>query len=84
MIWVFLPILTMLKKYIVSYMIICFVPSVTLRFKFYITTFQCSLLCFYIILISLSDAHSNSMLFTIIFSDLSLEIWILSIKYIKT
>ena len=79
----FLPILTMLNKYIVSYMIICFVPSVTVRFKFYITTFQCSLLCFSIIILSLSDAHSNSMLFTIIFSDFSLEIWILPTKYKK-
>ena len=74
----------MLKKYMVPYMIICFVPSVTVRFEFNITTFQCSLLCFYIILISLSDALSHSMLFTIIFSDLSLEIWILSIENIKT
>ena len=80
----FLPILTMLKKYILSYMIICCVPSVTVRFKFYITTFPCSLLCFYIIIISLGDAHLNSMLLTMIFSDLSLDIWILYIKYIKT
>ena len=80
----FLPILTMLKKYILSYMIICCVPSVTVRFKFYITTFPCSFLCFFIIIISLSDAHLNSMLLTMIFSDLSVDIWILSIKYIKT
>ena len=80
----FLPILTMLKKYILSYMIICCVPSVTIRFKFYITTFPSSLLCFYIIIISLSDALLNSMLLTMIFSDLSLDVWILSIKYIKT
>ena len=80
----FLPILTMLKKYILSYMIICGVPSVTVRFKFYITAFPSSLLCFYIIIISLSDAHLNSMLLTMIFSDLSLDIWILSVKYIKT
>ena len=80
----FLPILTMLKKYVLSYMIICCVPSVTVRFKFYITTFPGSLLCFYIIIISLSDVHLSSMLLTIISSDLSLDIWILSIKYIKT
>ena len=60
----FLPTLTMLKKYIVSFV---FLTSVTVRFKFYITTFQCSLLCFYIILISIIDAHSNSMLFTFLF-----------------
>ena len=81
----FLPILTMLKKHILSYMIICCVPSVTVRFKFYITTFPCSLLCFYIFIISFkSDAHLNSMLLTMVFSDLSLDIFILSIKYIKT
>ena len=60
--------------YILSYMIICCVPSVTVRFKCYITTFPCSLLCFYIIIISLSDAHLNSMLLTMIFSHLSLDI----------
>ena len=80
----FLPILTMLKKCVLSYMIICCVPSVTVRFKLYITTFPGSLPCFYIIIISLSDVHLSTMLLAIISSDLSLDIWIVSIKNIKT
>ena len=54
----FLPILTMLKKYVLSYMIICCVPSVTVRFKFYITIFPCSLLCFTLLSYPLCWRHT--------------------------
>ena len=53
-----------------------------LDLNFTLQHFHAHYSCFYIIIISSSDAHSNIMLSTMISSDLSLDIRILSMKYI--